>query len=139
MLKKEVAVQKKQGIFTRFTTKTSEIIGRPWVFVAALAILVLWAISGPLLGFSETWQLVINTTTTIITFLMVFIIQNTQNRNDLAVNIKLDKLLEERGFDSEKVLAAEMLSDKKLEREQEREQQKAKHKTNRSRKNKKHK
>lgn len=132
-------MQKKQDIFTRFTTKTSEIIGRPWVFVAALAILILWAISGPLLGFSETWQLVINTTTTIITFLMVFIIQNTQNRNDLAVNIKLDKLLEERGFDSEKVLAAEMLSDKKLEREQEREQQKAKHKTNRSRKHKKHK
>ena len=56
---------------------------------------------------------------------MVFIIQNTQNRNDLAVNIKLDKLLEERGFDSEKVLAAEMLSDKKLEREQKREQKKA--------------
>lgn len=116
---------KKQDIFTRFTTKTSEIIGRPWVFTAALAILILWALSGPLLGFSETWQLVINTTTTIITFLMVFIIQNTQNRNDLAVNIKLDKLLEDRGIDSEEVLAAEEQSDKELEREQKWEQKKA--------------
>lgn len=120
-----MAAQKKQDIFTRFTTKTSEMLGRPWIFAAALAIIILWAASGPLLKFSETWQLVINTSTTIITFLMVFIIQNTQNRNDLAVNIKLDKLLEERGFDSEKVLAAEMLSDKKLEREQKREQKKA--------------
>ena len=120
-----MAAQKKQDIFTWFTTKTSEMLGRPWIFAAALAIITLWAVSGPLLKFSETWQLVINTSTTIITFLMVFIIQNTQNRNDLAVNIKLDKLLEERGFDSEKVLAAEMLSDKKLEREQKREQKKA--------------
>lgn len=117
--------QKKQDIFTKFATKTSEMLGRPWIFAAALAIIILWGVSGPLLKFSETWQLVINTSTTIITFLMVFIIQNTQNRNDLAVNIKLDKLLEERGFDSEKVLAAEMFSDKKLEREQEREQKKA--------------
>mgnify|MGYP003334066353 FL=1 len=121
-------MQKKQDIFTRFTTKTSEMLGRPWVFAMALAIIVIWGVSGPLLKFSETWQLVINTSTTIITFLMVFIIQNTQNRNDLAVNIKLDKLLEERGFDSEKVLAAEMLSDKKLEHEQEKEQKKAKQK-----------
>lgn len=129
-----MTTQKKQDIFTRFTTKTSEMLGRPWIFAVALSIIILWAVSGPLLNFSETWQLVINTSTTIITFLMVFIIQNTQNRNDLAVNIKLDKLLEERGFDSEKVLAAEMLSDKKLEREQKREQQKARRKKNTSRK-----
>ena len=127
-------MQKKQDIFTRFTTKTSEMLGRPWVFAMALAIIVIWGVSGPLLKFSETWQLVINTSTTIITFLMVFIIQNTQNRNDLAVNIKLDKLLEERGFDSEKVLAAEMLSDKKLEHEQEKEQKKAKQKGSKKRK-----
>ena len=101
-------------------------LGRPWIFAAALALIVAWGLSGPLLKFTETWQLVINTSTTIITFLMVFIIQNTQNRNDLAVNIKLDKLLEDRGFDSERVLAAEMLSDEKLEREQKKEQKKAK-------------
>ena len=120
-----MTTQKKQDIFTRFTTKTSEMLGRPWIFAAALALIVAWGLSGPLLQFSETWQLVINTSTTIITFLMVFIIQNTQNRNDLAVNIKLDKLLQDRGFDGEKVLAAEMLSDKKLEREQKKEQKKA--------------
>ena len=121
---------KKQDIFTQFTTKSSEIIGRPWVFAAALGVLLLWAASGPLLGFSETWQLVINTTTTIITFLMVFIIQNTQNRNDLAVNIKLDELLEKHGIDKEEVLAAENLSDKKLENEQRKEQRKARKKSN---------
>ena len=121
-----MATQQKQDIFTRFTTKTSEMLGRPWIFAAALALIVAWGLSGPLLKFTETWQLVINTSTTIITFLMVFIIQNTQNRNDLAVNIKLDKLLEDRGFDSERVLAAEMLSDEKLEREQKKEQKKAK-------------
>lgn len=121
-----VAAQQKQDIFTRFTTKTSEMLGRPWIFAAALVLIIAWGLSGPLLKFTETWQLVINTSTTIITFLMVFIIQNTQNRNDLAVNIKLDKLLEDRGFDSEKVLAAEMLSDEKLEREQKKEQKKAK-------------
>ena len=126
--------QKKQDIFTKFATKTSEMLGRPWIFAAALAIIVLWGVSGPLLKFSETWQLVINTSTTIITFLMVFIIQNTQNRNDLAVNIKLDKLLEERGFDSEEVLAAEMQSDKKLERQQEGEQTKAKQRNGKNRK-----
>lgn len=117
--------QKKQDIFTRFATKTSEILGRAWIFSAALVILILWGISGPLLKFSDTWQLVINTSTTIVTFLMVFIIQNTQNRNDLAVNIKLDKLLEDRGYKSEEVLAAEDKSDKELEQEQKKEQKKA--------------
>ena len=97
-------MQKKQDIFTRFTTKTSEIIGRPWVFVVALIILLLWAVSGPLLGFSETWQLVINTTTTIITFLMVFIIQNTQNRDTLALHL-LEAALDLRG--PEPAVAAE--------------------------------
>jgi len=116
---------KKADIFTRFATKTSEILGRPWVFVASVGIIVVWLLSGPLLGFSDSWQLVVNTATTIITFLMVFIIQNTQNRNDLAVNIKLDKLLEAQGINSESIIAAERESDKKLEREQAREQQRA--------------
>jgi low affinity Fe/Cu permease len=78
------------GIFTRFTTRTSKILGHAWVFIAALVILIVWGLSGPLLGFSDTWQLIINTGTTIITFLMVFIIQNTQNRDGRAVQAKLD-------------------------------------------------
>jgi low affinity Fe/Cu permease len=117
--------QKKQDIFTRFTTKTSEILGRPWIFTTALVLLIIWAATGPLLGFSDTWQLVINTSTTIITFLMVFIIQNTQNRNDLAVNIKLDALLDTEGIDSKKLFEAEDMSDKTLEKEKKQEQRKA--------------
>lgn len=124
---------KKQDIFTKFTSAVSKIIGRPWVFVAALALLVGWGVSGPLVGFSDTWQLVINTTTTIITFLMVFIIQNTQNRDNLAINIKLDKLLSEQGVDSEELLNAEEHSDKRLERDKDREVKRDTKQKNRSR------
>ena len=83
----------KTDAFTRFTTSVSSVLGRPWVFIGALIFLVLWGISGPILGFSDTWQLIINTSTTIITFLTVFIIQNTQNRDNLAINIKLDAIM----------------------------------------------
>lgn len=122
-----MAERDKQDIFTKFTTKTSEILGRPWAFILALIAIVVWAASGLVFGFSDTWQLVINTATTIVTFLMVFVIQNTQNRSDLAVNIKLDRLLEDNGHKGEEVLAAESHSDKRLEREQKREQRKAKY------------
>jgi low affinity Fe/Cu permease len=67
--------------------------GRPATFIAALAIIVIWGVSGPLFGYSDTWQLVINTGTTIVTFLMVFLIQNTQNRDSQAVQMKLDELI----------------------------------------------
>ncbi len=86
--------KKKTDIFTRFTTAISSMLGRPWVFIGALLFLIIWAISGPILGFSDTWQLIINTSTTIVTFLTVFIIQNTQNRDNLAINIKLDAIME---------------------------------------------
>lgn len=112
--------QKKQDVFTRFTSYVSKLLGRPWVFVVALGVLVAWSLSGPLLGFSDTWQLIINTSTTIITFLMVFIIQNTQNRDNLALNIKLDALLEKHGVNSKQLLDAEDLSDKTLEHNKER-------------------
>jgi len=79
--------------FSRFATKTARITGAPATFLACVALVVLWAISGPVFGFSETWQLVINTGTTIITFLMVFLIQNTQNRDSAAVQAKLDELI----------------------------------------------
>lgn len=110
-----MANKRHTDIFTRFTTAVSEAIGRPWVFVLALAILVLWALSGPLLGFSDTWQLIINTSTTIITFLMVFIIQNTQNRDNLAANIKLDAIMKNLGITADGVLTAEDKSDESLE------------------------
>ncbi|HEX6738457.1 MAG TPA: low affinity iron permease family protein, partial [Vicinamibacteria bacterium] len=79
--------------FRKFAHKTSEATGSPWAFMLAVLALVVWAVSGPLFHFSETWQLVINTGTTIVTFLMVFLIQNTQNRDAKAIHLKLDELL----------------------------------------------
>ncbi len=79
--------------FGAFASKISTISGKPGVFIAAVAIVAIWAVSGPIFGFSDTWQLVINTGTTIITFLMVFLIQNTQNRDTLALQLKLDELI----------------------------------------------
>jgi low affinity Fe/Cu permease len=67
--------------------------GRPWAFIAAFAVVLIWAMTGPLFGFSDTWQLVINTGTTIVTFLMVFLIQNAQNRDTGALHLKLDELI----------------------------------------------
>jgi len=109
----------KEDIFTRFTTGVSTAMGHAWVFVVAIGLLVLWGLSGPLLGFSDTWQLIINTSTTIITFLMVFIIQNTQNRDNMAMNLKLDAMLKKMGLDKDDLLRAEEENDKKLEREKE--------------------
>lgn len=116
------SMSKKGGVFTRFTSKISAILGRGWVFVAALGALLVWGASGPLLGFSDTWQLVINTSTTIITFLMVFIIQNTQNRDNLALNLKLDEILRRLGVDDgDDLMTAEDESDQELEQRKERE------------------
>jgi len=79
--------------FTRFAKKTAQLSGRPAAFVLAAAIVLAWGILGPVFGFSDTWQLVINTGTTIVTFLMVFLIQNTQNRDTAAIQVKLDELI----------------------------------------------
>jgi low affinity Fe/Cu permease len=80
-------------LFRSFAEKTAKAVGSPWAFAVALLIVVLWALSGPVFGFSDTWQLVINTGTTIVTFLIVFLIQNTQNRESRVVHLKLDELL----------------------------------------------
>jgi low affinity Fe/Cu permease len=79
--------------FTRFTKFTAHLTGQPFSFAMAVLIIAAWAITGPLFDFSDTWQLIVNTGTTIITFLMVFLIQSTQNRDAEAVHIKLDELL----------------------------------------------
>jgi low affinity Fe/Cu permease len=79
--------------FERFAARVARLSGRPLTFSAAVALILLWAVSGPLFGFSDTWQLVVNTSTTIITFLMVFLIQHTQNRDSLAIQIKLAELI----------------------------------------------
>lgn len=79
--------------YSNFAKKASHFCGRPPVFAIAVAVVVIWLVSGPIFGFSDTWQLVINTGTTIVTFLMVFLIQNTQNRDTEAIQIKLDELI----------------------------------------------
>ena len=79
--------------FTRFAKITAHAAGRPATFCVAVVIILLWAVTGPLFGFSDTWQLIINTGTTIVTFLMVFLIQNTQNRDSQAIQVKLDELI----------------------------------------------
>src|SRR3972149_9353153 len=80
-------------IFRKVAAKISFVTGTAWAFLTALAIIFIWALTGPIFKFSTTWQLVINTGTTIVTFLMVFLIQNTQNRDSKAIHIKLDELL----------------------------------------------
>ncbi len=80
-------------LFRKFSHATSNIVGSPWAFIFAVIIILVWAITGPIFEFSNTWQLVINTGTTIITFLMVFLIQNTQNRDAKAIHLKLDELI----------------------------------------------
>jgi low affinity Fe/Cu permease len=108
----------KSDIFTRFTSATSTALGKPWVFCVALVVLIAWGISGPLLGFSDTWQLIINTSTTIITFLMVFIIQNTQNRDTMAMNIKQDAIMKKLGITAADILQAEREGEKQLEQKE---------------------
>jgi low affinity Fe/Cu permease len=105
------------GVFAR---KTSSVLGSAWAFVCALLVIVVWALTGPTFHYSDTWQLIINTGTTIVTFLMVFLIQNTQNRDAKAVHLKLDELICALGTARNKLVDLEDLSDddmKKLEQE----------------------
>lgn len=80
-------------LFRKFAARVSKMVGTGWSFIIAATVIVIWAISGPIFKYSDTWQLIINTGTTIITFLMVFLIQNTQNRDARAIHLKLDELI----------------------------------------------
>ena len=101
------------GVFAR---KASNILGSAWAFVIAIAIIIVWAATGHAFGYSDTWQLIINTGTTIVTFLMVFLIQNTQNRDAKAVHLKLDELIRALGPARNKLVDLEKLSDDDLKR-----------------------
>jgi len=101
-------------LFRKFAQKTSAVVGSPWAFALALIVIVAWAITGPLFGFSDTWQLVINTGTTIVTFLMVFLIQNTQNRDTRAVHLKLDEIIRSLEQARNSMLLVEHLPDEAL-------------------------
>jgi low affinity Fe/Cu permease len=101
--------------FGKFAASASSWLGSKWAFVAAIAIIAFWAVTGPLFHYSDTWQLVINTGTTIITFLMVFIIQNTQNRDARAINLKLDELIHAIDKAKNQMMDIEKLSDEELD------------------------
>ncbi|MEZ2391499.1 low affinity iron permease family protein [bacterium RCC_150] len=109
-----------QDVFARFTGRAAKMLGHAWAFIAATNILVIWAVTGPFLGFSDTWQLVINTGTTIVTFLMVFIIQNTQNRDTAALHVKLDAIMLELRVSNAKLYEAENEGEREIERQRER-------------------
>ncbi len=104
--------------FTRFSAITAHLAGHYLTFIVALGIVIVWALTGPLFGFSDTWQLVINTGTTIVTFLMVFLIQNTQNRDAKAVHLKLDEPIRAVGEARTQLVDLESLSDEELDRYQ---------------------
>src|ERR1700733_11406859 len=101
-------------LFSDIAQTTSREVGRAWVFALAVATIVVWAVTGPLFHFSDTWQLVINTGTTIITFLMVFLIQNSQNRDARAINLKLNELIRSIDKARDQMIDIENLSDLEL-------------------------
>lgn len=101
--------------FSRVASRTAQLVGHPYMFLFAVVVLVAWAISGPFFHFSDTWQLIINTGTTIVTFLVVFLIQNTQNRDAKALHLKLDELIRSHVPARNDMIDIEKLSDEELE------------------------
>jgi low affinity Fe/Cu permease len=102
--------------FGRCSTKASGYLGSRWAFIGAVLVIVIWAVTGPLYHYSDTWQLIINTGTTIVTFLMVFLIQNTQNRDARAINLKLNELIRSIESAHNSMIDIENLSDEELDR-----------------------
>jgi low affinity Fe/Cu permease len=102
--------------FRKFAHNTSQIVGSPGMFIIACLVIIAWALTGPIFQFSDTWQLVINTGTTIVTFLMVFLIQNTQNRDTRAIHLKLDELIRAMKGARNKLVNLEEMSDEELDK-----------------------
>ena len=105
-----------RDVFRVFARKSSTVLGSAWAFAGAILIIAVWALTGPTFHFSDTWQLIINTGTTIVTFLMVFLIQNTQNRDSKAVHLKLDEVIRALKKARNEMVDLENLSDEELNR-----------------------
>ena len=105
-----------QERFDAFSSAVARKTGHPWAFMLAALGVTIWLVSGPIFHFSDTWQLVVNTATTVLTFLMVFVIQSSLNRDSLALHLKLDELVRVTGEATDRVMGAERLSEKEIER-----------------------
>ena len=114
------------SLFGAFASKTSQLTGKPITFLLATGIVIVWAATGPIFHYSDTWQLVINTGTTIVTFLMVFLIQNTQNRDTVALQLKLDELIIATSKAHNKIVGIEDATEEEIEQEKKKLQAKAK-------------
>ena len=101
--------------FNKFSNKVTTATGKPGAFIIACIVIIVWAVTGPIFGFSDTWQLVINTGTTIVTFLMVFVIQHSQNKDTLAIQLKLNELIAANPEASNRLVAIEQLTDEELD------------------------
>ncbi len=112
---KKSKIHRVNDLFRRFAHFIAEYAGSPWAFLIAVGFVIIWAVSGPLFNYSDTWQLTINTGTTIITFLIVFLIQNTQNRDAVAMHLKLDELIRAIKGARNQLIELEELSDDELE------------------------
>jgi low affinity Fe/Cu permease len=109
------AILTRSDRFGRFAARSSHYLGSRWAFIAAIGVIVVWALTGPIFRYSDTWQLVINTGTTIVTFLMVFLIQNTQNRDARAIHLKLNELIHAVDKAKNKMIDVENLSEVELD------------------------
>src|SRR5689334_23089940 len=105
-------IKEKKDLFDKFAAKITKAAGSPYAFTGAFVIIILWALSGPLFDYSDTWQLVINTSTTIVTFLMVFVIQQSQNKDTMAIQLKLNELIASTKGASNRLIDIEDLTEK---------------------------
>src|SRR5690349_22296506 len=115
MRTKEKKRNKLSLLFGKMSNKVTKATGSPMAFITALTIVIIWAVTGPIFGFSDTWQLIINTGTTIVTFLMVFLIQNTQNRDSTALHLKIDEIIRALDSAQNSVIDLEDLEEEDLE------------------------
>jgi low affinity Fe/Cu permease len=113
--KKPTDPYRTNDLFRHIASRTSHGVGSPWAFIGAVSIVIVWAATGPIFHFSDTWQLVINTSTTIVTFLMVFLIQNTQNRDSHALHLKLDELIRSNDLARNRLMCLEELDDREID------------------------